>query len=292
VPEGQPAPVTTIIDARPVALIDGQPVAWGELRDSMTEAAGAQALREIILDRALGELLIGAGLSISDDDLAAERRLFITSLNTDPNVALRLLDELRNRQGLGPKRFEKLLRHNAALRKLVAPRVQISEDHVLRMYTLVHGPKRQARLIVTSTLDEMEQTLKWLEDGASFSDLAVNMSTDSSAARGGLLEPMSRADESYPAAVRDALWTLSPNEVSAPIMIDTGYALLRMENETRGSDVPLETARAEMERLVRINQERVLMDQLARSLLTGASVTVIDPALNDSWTRARAGVQP
>ena len=38
-------------------------------------------------------------------------------------------------------------------------------------------------------------------------------------------------------------------------------------------------------RAVRLSQERVLMDQLARTMLDDASVTIFDEELNDSWKR-------
>lgn len=287
--EGQPDPVTTIVDARPAALVDQKPVTWGELRESITEAAGAQALQEVILERGLTDLLKERGVTIDDDAVGDERRLFITSLHHDPNVALRLLDELRARQGLGTTRFRKLLWQNAALRALVRERVQVTPERTERMFDLVHGPKRQARLIMTANLSDMEQVMGRLEIGESFSDIAVEVSTDSSAARGGLLEPMSRSDDTYPAAIRDALWKLdtAPDSVSMPILLDTGYALLKLEKRFAADDIELSAVRPEMERLVRINQERILMDQLARSILSSANVTIIDQALNESWKRAQ-----
>jgi parvulin-like peptidyl-prolyl isomerase len=295
---GQPEPVTTMVDARPVALVNNEPVTWGELRESVTETAGAQAFREVIIERGLGKLLEERAITIDDSAVADERTLFITSLHEDPNVALRLLDELRARQGLGTTRFRKLLWQNAALRALVRDRIEVTPEAVERMFQLVNGPKRQARLIMTPNLSVMEDVLERLEAGESFSDLAVEVSTDSSAARGGLLEPMSRVDETYPAAVREALWKIDPDStlpgprnVSMPVLLDTGYALLFLVREVSADDVQLDTVRAEMERLVRINQERVLMDQLARSILSGANVTIIDAALNESWVRSRGARQ-
>jgi foldase protein PrsA len=235
----------------------------------------------------LRQILADSGQAVGETEIADERKLFITNLNPDPNAALRLLEELRNRQGLGSKRFQRLLWQNAALRMLVRDRVQVTDEAVENMFTLVHGPKRQARLIVTPNLETMADVVKWLQDGASFADIAVNTSTDSSAARGGLLEPMSRVDLNYPAAIRDELFKLKPAEVSTPVLIDNGYALLRLEREIKADDVELSAVRPEMERLVRINQERIAMDQLARQLLTGSTITVIDPVLNESWNRAR-----
>ena len=52
-----------------------------------------------------------------------------------------------------------------------------------------------------------------------------------------------------------------------------------------GDDVTLEAVRPSVERIVRMNQERLLMDELARSLLENATVSIFDATLNDSWKR-------
>ena len=297
--EDKPDAVVTLVDARPAALVDTVPVTWGELRESVTEAAGAEALREIILERGLSELLLDRGIVIDDAAVAAERELFITSLNPDPDLALRLLDEIRARQGLGTTRFRKLLWQNAALRALVRERAEITPEAVARMFELVHGPKRQARLIIVPNLAAVDTVSARLEAGEPFADVAVEVSTDPSAARGGLLEPMSKVDDTYPTAVREAIFQLEPlgnNEdlrptslglTSMPILLDNGYAILKLERKFAATRTELSEVREEMERLVRINQERVLMDQLARNILLDANVTVIDAALHESWTRSR-----
>jgi len=53
------------------------------------------------------------------------------------------------------------------------------------------------------------------------------------------------------------------------------------------SGVPIEQAAASLREDVRLRQERLLMDRLARRLLESAAVRVLDPALNWSW-RSRA----
>ncbi|MEE9130101.1 MAG: hypothetical protein V3T84_08790, partial [Phycisphaerales bacterium] len=45
------AVVSTVVDARPAALVNGRVVQWGELRPLLNEAAGAVVLQEVILDR-------------------------------------------------------------------------------------------------------------------------------------------------------------------------------------------------------------------------------------------------
>ena len=48
--------------------------------------------------------------------VAPEVEFYLLNPHADPNVALRLLEELRARQGLGQRRFDALLRRNAMLR--------------------------------------------------------------------------------------------------------------------------------------------------------------------------------
>ena len=289
-PGGEPA--TTIVDARPAALVNGRGILWGELRPIVTEAAGADALQDVILDHKLAELTAEAGLVITDDDEAAEQRRLLDTLSDDPNTAVRLLDELRDRQNLGPHRYPALLRRNAMLRALVRDRVQVTSAAVAQMHDALHGPKRQARLITVGDLSAAQVAAGRVRSGEFFGDVAVETSTDSSAARGGLLEPVSRSDPSYPAALRDAIWALPDvGDISDPILLGNGYGIVQLVREIDGDGVPLDDVRDKLERLVRMNQERVLMDRLARTILADASVTIFDESLESSWRRWRRQTQ-
>jgi hypothetical protein len=272
-----------MIDARPAALVAGRIVDWGELRPLLSEAAGADVLAEVILDRMLARELNDAGILITPEDVDAERALFYETLSDDPDVAARLARQVRARQGLGPTRLDRLLKRNAALRVLVRDRVEINDEAVRRMYDIVHGPKRQARLIIAPGLNEAQAAINRVGAGELFADVAVDVSTDTSAARGGLLEPISRTDASYPQAMREALWALAPGEVSRPIFLSDNYAVLSLVRVVDGDGADLYAVRPDLERLVRLNQERILMDTLARRLMTETSLTIIDDRIKWSW---------
>lgn len=284
-PENEP--VATLVDARPAALINGKSLTWGELRATLSELAGGEALQEVILDQQINETLASMSMSVSTDDVAAERKLLLESLSDDPNHALRLLDELRNRQKLGPTRFEALMKRNAGLRALIRRNVVVSEEAVRNMHELRHGPRRQARIMTLPNLEAAQAALNLINSGVSFADVAVEVSTDSSAARGGLLEPIGRVDPAYPEALRQTLWTLNPGEVSGPVMVENGFALVMLVKRIAGDGAQLDDVRPALERLVRLQQERLLMDELARRLLADTQVTVFDDSLHDSWKRRR-----
>ena len=280
-------PVSTVVDGRPAALVDGRGIMWGELRRELTEAAGAQILRELILDRRIRDATLEAGIGIGPDALARERKLMLESLHEEPNTAIRLLEELRRRQGLGERRFQALLRRNASLRALVRDEVEVSDSMVRRTFDTLYGPKRQPRLITVASRSEAQQLLERLEREELFSDLAAEYSTDESAARGGLLEPISRSDPSYPEALLTELWSLEPGAVSDPILLEEQYALITLVRQLPGEDVAFEDVREEMIRRTRLQQERFHMDRRARRLLRDVQVTIFDDALKDSWQRSR-----
>jgi parvulin-like peptidyl-prolyl isomerase len=170
----------------------------------------------------------------------------------------------------------------------VAERVSVNGEQVRAMYDSMYGPRRQVRLITVPDLASAHAAIVAVKDGASFTDVATVRSTDVSASRGGLLEPMSRNDTSYPASLRGAVWSLSrPGEMSNPVLLDDNYAVVQFVGEEPPSGRSFSSERARMERLVRMGQERLLMDQLANRIITDASVTIFDESLRDSWRRSR-----
>ncbi len=286
-PQAKQEPVATFVDARPAAMIDGKAVNWGDLRPTLTDLAGAEALRELVIDRKLEAALAERAIVIGESDIVGERKLLLESLSSDANTAIRLLDELRDRQNLGRSRFEALLRRNAGLRALVRGDVKLDDNALRIMHDIVHGPKRQARIMVLPDLATAQAAINLVNSGASFADVAVEMSDDPSAARGGLLEPISQSDPNYPDALRQTLFSLNTGAMSGPVLLGDRYAVVLLFKRIAHDGITLDDARPALERMVRISQERLLMDQLLRRLTLDVTVTVFDDQLNESWQRAR-----
>lgn len=280
-----PAPVATLIDARPAALINGRQINWGELRPLLNEAAGADVLEEVILDSMLQRQIDEAGIIITDADIRRERDLLLRTMSDDPNVARRVLEQVRNRRGLGVRRFDRLLERNARLRALVADRVNVTDEQVRRLYEVTHGPKRQARLMMLPDLSMAQQAIQRVREGRSFADVAVEWSTDQSAARGGLLEPISRQDARYPSALREELWSLQVGEISTPVLLENQYAVIQLVRTVAADDVAFDDVQSDLRRTARINQQRILMDELVERIMADVSVTIFDESLREAWKR-------
>lgn len=273
--------------AKPLAFIHGQPIAWTDLQPALFESAGGEVLGEIVLQRGIDRRLAARTITLDDAAINTERTYLLTALSPDADTAVRLLRELRERRGLGDRRFDMLLRRNAGLRALVRDDVRITDAELRAQHQLDYGDSFEVRLILTDTLQQASEVVRRLKAGESFIDLAVTLSRDESRFQGGLLPLVNPADATFPDAVRAAIGKLRPGEVSDPVALTNGFAVLRLERKIAGRGVGFDDVKEELERNLRRRVERFLMQQLAVNILNEADVVVLDASLQKSWTQQK-----
>lgn len=297
-PDAPPAPVTKVpssapaFETRAALTWKGDVVNWSELQPLLAERAGAVVVEEVLLDRQLERLLTERGLSLDAALVEKERTELLESLSPDPARAERLIRELRAVQGLGERRWNALLRRNATARLLVQEQVTLSAEAVDASLDATHGPRRVCRVISAPDLKTCAEARRRVDTGQPFGEVAAMMSTDPSAARGGLVNPVSRLDPTWPMAFRQTAWALPVGGTSAPVLVDEAYVLVRVESETPGTP-PADpvAARRAAEREVRRNQERVRMEALVTGLRQAQrDAVILDPSLREAWTRVRNAV--
>ncbi len=276
------------------AVIDGSVVTWEALRAPMIEAAGAVVLEEVALDRALRRALDRAGLRVTDAMIETEERALLDELANIADGANRaeLLDGVKRARGLGPERFARLLERNAGLRALILDAAEPEAGELRLARDIAFGQTYRVRLFVADSDDEAarvraavslaeQQARRWI-----FADACARASTHPTAARGGLIETLSASDPAYPDVLRDAVRGLDPGQVSPVLVTSAGFALVMVESITPArSPSAAETSRVEQR--VRSRKQRVEMEQLARRLLNGTSVSPVDPGLAGAWRDRR-----
>ena len=262
-----------------VAVVNGEVVSWDEFKPLLIESGGSEALGELVLDRLLQEKCSENSIEISKTDTEREKDLLLSRLSDDLDEAIRLLESIRRNRHLGPVRFQHLLWRNAALRKLVARKVNVSRSDLEQEYQLRYGDLYQARLIVTGTLQQAQQARQEINAGKPFGEVAAAFSQDVSAQRGGILDPVSLADTTYPEIIRDALGRMHEGDVSPPLGLSNGFALLKLEKVIHRDKPDMESVRGELTEKVQFRQQRLLMDELARTLLASADVSVFEKGL-------------
>ncbi|MBI1371189.1 MAG: hypothetical protein GC159_00275 [Phycisphaera sp.] len=269
------------------ALVDGRTLSWAELRPLIVEASGGTVLGEWALDQRIARELKQRRLAVSEADVKREEALLREQLSDDPDQAVRLLDRLRDTRGLGPRRYDALLRRNAGLRRLVADEVKVTPAMVQALYEQRYGEKAVCRLIMVPNLSEATKVIKRLEQGASFIDLAIEVSTDSSRNQGGLLPAISPLDATFPKEIRDTTAKLQVGEVSPPIALEGGFAILKCERKIAQEPVPFDSVSNALTVQARLEVERTLMSRQARTLLQNLDVTVLDADLDRAWKQRK-----
>lgn len=283
-----PSPPPAAPPADPAIATEGTAtVRWSDLRDAMAEVAGGIALEEHLLDRAIAMEAIRRGVAADGEAIDAERGLLRASLAEDPDRAEELLQRIRDRQGLGPRRFEALLRRNALLRAMVSDEVEIDAAALERIHDVRHGPRRRSRLLAAASLPDASAAAARLERGETFAAIAFDASLDPSRDAGGLLPPISRLDPAWPAAFRETLFATPVGGVSPPVLADRHWLLVEVLEEIPGDGTDPDAVREELRRLARLQQERVLMDRLARALASPLTPRILDPAIGASWQMLR-----
>ena len=268
---------------RPVAMLENEAITISSMQDRLFERSGAEILRELQLETALRQTLAEQDMAIDEQDLVQEEQLLLSRLSADENAARDLLAQVRSNEGLGPVRYEALLWRNAALRALVQDDLQLNEPLLRRLHRVQHGPRLRARLLVVPTLQEAEELHARLAAGEPFEALASTRSIDSSRDRGGLVEPISLEDPAWPAALRAALESTSPGNMTDIVFLEDRFAIARVEDEIPADGIEFEAARDEMMALARLTQERLKMADLAGRLGITPSLQVLDPTLRQAW---------
>lgn len=295
--DARPAPTTALPvadsghrhDAQLVALVDGRDaVDASTLGPALVEIAGQTALREALLDLRLRRRLADRAITVDAARIERERAVLLETLSDDAQRALELLGEIRARQGLGPVRFDALLRRNAGLRALVEREVTADGPGVEAMFDTLHGPRRTVRIAVFSSLADAQRFIGDLHapevpealrgSALRFAELASERSLDASAARGGLLEPIARRDPSYPEPLRASVFDTAVGSASLPVLDGARFTVVFVVKESPADGTTLSAARERCERLLRLSRERLLMDALARELASLDGVTVFDRA--------------
>jgi parvulin-like peptidyl-prolyl isomerase len=188
---------------------------------------------------------------------------------------------------VGDARFEAQLRRSAALRRLVAGTIEITDEDINQAFAIRHGPRVACRLILVRTNAEAQQIREQLVAApnlaALFPILARTRSIDASAPRGGALDPISPADPTFPSTIRSALSSIEPGGISPVLAVDLGFAIVLVEDRVPDDNASLDTRREPLRRLLRLQRERVAMETKAEDLIRAARLTILDRRLDWSW---------
>lgn len=298
-PDPQPGQIddAAVSDARPVmATVNGEPIYMEDLHEILVANYGMTIAQQLIANEVVEQEAHRLGVTVNDDDIRAEDDYFIERITGEPDVApshrRELLARMLAEQGMSHADYQKILRREALLRKIVAPQVQPTDGELRNEYDRQFGRQVQVRHIQVESLAVAEQILEMARDGVDFARLAQQYSLSPSGQQGGLLPPIGSMSDEWPPAIRDVAMSLRrAGELSGIVRTGTAFHLLRLERDIPPQDVSFDLVRDAL----LVSLRRRIVDEnakpaLLRHLLTQANVVFVDRLLRTQ--HARASAQP
>ncbi len=173
-------------------------------------------------------------------------------------------------KGTAPEDVKEELRHYLLLEKLATLDIEISEQELYRHYQENRAQYNQPPLARVSAIylndkKEAEQVIDELKKGADFQTLAKERSAEIySSSSGGDLGWVSLLGGDVEPQIADAALSLKPNEISAPIALEKGYAVIKLHKKKEAVIRNFEDVKTEIKRELALNQAGSLEKVLER----------------------------
>lgn len=236
------------VDNEVVARIGDKQITRQEWLGELETHYGKQILEDMIDEQVIKHMAKKYNITISDEIIDREITMIKTMYNTFDN------------EKINDENWREQIELSILLEELLTKDVSISEEEMKKFYEenidLYEIPKTfHLSHIVVKTEEEAEQVRKELENGSSFSVLAMEKSIDEfSASRGGELGFVSGQSEYVPPSYYEAAREMTENKWSEPLKVDEGYAVIMLHETIEEVSYSFDEVKDQIRRQIAIDQ--------------------------------------
>jgi parvulin-like peptidyl-prolyl isomerase len=187
-------------------------------------------------------------------------------------------------------RYENQLLKNTFINRVIVPQIVLS-DEALKEYYLSHQesfmkpPTFKIQQITVKTLQDAEDIINDLKNGAEFSWLAKNRSVDSAAPEGGNLGWLTKAE--MPEPVRKVIETLKPGDISPTLKIDSFYRIIQLLDKKDGEVEEFAKVKEAVRRAAFEEQVNNILNGYIDQLKKDSDITINDEAIRSLEEKVR-----
>ncbi|WP_264741088.1 peptidyl-prolyl cis-trans isomerase [Cytobacillus firmus] len=231
-----------------VAKVGGDKITRQEWMSEMETKYGKSTLSELIDQKVIEVAGEKYGVKISDKAIDLELKMVKTMYGGN------FTEEMSEDQ------WRRQIKNNLILEELLTADVSVSEEEMQSYYeqnsSQFQVPETyHISQIIVKTKEEAEQTLKELDEGSSFSVLAMERSIDEfTASLGGNAGYVSEDDEHIPAEVLEEVKTLKPGKWTKPIKTEDGYAVVMLHEHLKGENYSFKEVKSMIRRQIALEQ--------------------------------------
>jgi len=295
-PVKAPAAATVVRprNAPVMAYVNGQPIYMDELTDLLVAGQGMPVARQLIAAALVRQEGQKNNITVTAAEIQEEGEQMLAAnfpSVSDPAQRQSLLDQLLAQFKLTRRQWEMTMELNVMLRKLVEPRLAITEQDLKDGFEDTYGRKVVVRHIQLPSLAAANDVMKKLKGGADFAVLAQKESTSPYTRSGEL--PIGSKTAGMPSAFREAALALNkPGEISEPVLVGTTYNIFKLERVIEAQKVKLEDVKAKLAESLRQQRAKEMQQSLLQELIMKAvsedKVQFVNPVLKSQYEASKA----
>ncbi|THE11484.1 peptidylprolyl isomerase [Bacillus timonensis] len=241
-------PVVASGEEEVVATIGETSITRQQWLNELEDRYGKQILEGMIDEEVVRQMAKKYDITLSEDVVERELTLIKTMYNTIDN------------ENIDDEHWQEQIELSILLEELLTKDAIISEEEMKHFYEenkhLYEIPKSyHISHIVVKTKEAIEQVQQELENGSSFAALAMEKSTDEfTANRGGELGFVNAENGYAPDSYLDMAEKLKPNEMSEPIEVEGGYAVIILHEVIDAVTYSYDDVKGQIKRQIAIDQ--------------------------------------
>ena len=272
-----------------LAVVNGTPIYMQKLWDQLTADFGLPIAQQLVADEVVKQEMkkLKLNYNVTPAEIDNEsKETIVTSLATakiTEQNAMSVLPQILKERGLTMRQWETAMARNIRLSRIAEKKVKITEDMLKQAYFFNYGGRHKVNQIRVKNVLTANQVIKDLKAGKKFSDLAKKYSIGPNAKVGGRYAEVSMG--ANPQQIPIQLWRAAMllkkvGDTTIPIKDESNYVILELAKIIPPkSDVSYETAKPDLECIVRENLVRNTRHKILGELMSKAKIDWKDPTI-------------
>lgn len=210
---------------------------------------GKDVLKDMIDQKVIKEMAAKYNIKVSEKDVEREYRILQTTYSS-PSENKKTTE----------KQWKEHIRNSLLQEEILTRDVKVSEKEMKKYFEenralfMIPDAYHVSHIIVKSS-DEAEKAIKELEQGSSFSALAMERSIEEfSANEGGDIGYLMEGEERFPSEYLQAAKKLKAGAWSDPIQVEQGFAIVKLEGKIKGKRYGYEDVKQQIRREIALEQ--------------------------------------
>jgi foldase protein PrsA len=284
-----------------IAWVNGRAVPRSRFNSLLRDSHGLFVLEQLVALEVVKVRATRENIEVTPKELEAEynralKEMARTAVSDDADglraAGEQMLERFLQDKNISLEEYRLGIERTAYMRKMVADRVQVSEDELRAEFSRRHGRQAVVRHIALPDLQAVADVRRRLEQGDDFAALARSYSLHRlSGSAGGLLAAFNRGDPNVPEVLRRAAFDLQPGQISDAVQINAEYHLIQLQRFIDVDAVSMSEPEADaVRRQMRDARFRREIQALEKQLFAEANIRIADPTLRRAF-KARYDTQ-